>query len=152
MRFFTVDLYDYFSIKKPEGAREDLSCYVRDNSVEVNPNRKNPAMLVIPGGGYGMVSTREGEPIALAFLNKGFNILSSKTLNIILIKAICPKIFKALGKEDRNEISKIFHNNGKNPIPISKKYSFEYIFLKFLYLLLSPPFYLKHYVEYPYTY
>ena len=73
MRFFTVDLYDYFSVKKPEGARADLSCYVRDNSVEVNPNRKNPAMLVIPGGGYGMVSTREGEPIALAFLNKGFN-------------------------------------------------------------------------------
>ena len=30
-------------------------------------------MLVIPGGGYGMVSAREGEPIALSFLNKGYN-------------------------------------------------------------------------------
>ena len=73
MRFFTVDLYDYFGVAKPEGARADLICYIRDNSVEINPNRKGPAMLVVPGGGYGMVSDREGEPIALAFLNKGFN-------------------------------------------------------------------------------
>ena len=73
MRFFTVDLYDYFKIAKPEGARAFLNCYVRDNSVEINSNRKAPAMLVLPGGGYGMVSDREGEPIALSFLNKGFN-------------------------------------------------------------------------------
>lgn len=33
-----------------------------------------PAMLVIPGGGYGCVcSDREGEPIALAYLSRGFN-------------------------------------------------------------------------------
>ena len=33
-----------------------------------------PAMLVIPGGGYEMVcSDREGEPIALAFVERGFN-------------------------------------------------------------------------------
>ena len=33
-----------------------------------------PAMLVIPGGGYGgLASDREGEPIALAFIAAGFN-------------------------------------------------------------------------------
>lgn len=36
--------------------------------------KKRPAMLVIPGGGYGGVcSDREGEPIALLYLAQGFN-------------------------------------------------------------------------------
>ncbi|MBE6610826.1 MAG: alpha/beta hydrolase [Ruminococcaceae bacterium] len=36
--------------------------------------KKAPAMLVIPGGGYGCVcADREGEPIALAYLSRGFN-------------------------------------------------------------------------------
>lgn len=34
---------------------------------------KRPAVLVIPGGGYNRISRREGEPIALKFLSKGFN-------------------------------------------------------------------------------
>ncbi len=33
---------------------------------------KRPAVIVVPGGGYGMVSKREGEPIAHAFLAQGF--------------------------------------------------------------------------------
>ena len=38
------------------------------------PGFVRPALLVIPGGGYGGVcSDREGEPIALAFLARGFN-------------------------------------------------------------------------------
>lgn len=37
-------------------------------------SEKRDAMLVIPGGGYGMVCTdKEGEPIALEFLSKGYN-------------------------------------------------------------------------------
>lgn len=39
-----------------------------------NSAHTHDAMLVIPGGGYGMVCTdREGEPIALAFLARGLN-------------------------------------------------------------------------------
>ncbi len=68
-----VDLYDYFKVAKPEGARAELTCYLLDNSIEINANRKAPAMLVIPGGGYGMVSDREGEPVAVAYLNAGFS-------------------------------------------------------------------------------
>lgn len=73
MKVFAVDLYDYFKVEKPNGARANLKCYLPDNTVEINPDRRHPAMLVIPGGGYGMVSDREAEPIALAFLNKGFS-------------------------------------------------------------------------------
>lgn len=33
---------------------------------------KRPALIVVPGGGYGMVSKREGETVATAFLARGF--------------------------------------------------------------------------------
>jgi len=36
-------------------------------------NEKRKAMLVIPGGGYGMVSEREAEPIARKFYAAGYN-------------------------------------------------------------------------------
>jgi acetyl esterase/lipase len=39
---------------------------------EVNPDWKRPAVIVVPGGGYGMTSKREGEPIATAFMGRGF--------------------------------------------------------------------------------
>jgi hypothetical protein len=45
----------------------------------------------------------------------------------MLISAICPKIFKALSKVDKNVISNTFQIKGKNPIDIKIKYSFEYI-------------------------
>ncbi len=32
-----------------------------------------PAVVSVPGGGYGYVSPREGEPIALEFLQRGYN-------------------------------------------------------------------------------
>ena len=34
--------------------------------------KKQPAMLICPGGGYGMVSKREGTPVAIEFLSHGF--------------------------------------------------------------------------------
>lgn len=33
---------------------------------------KRPALIVVPGGGYAMVSNREGEPVASVFLAKGY--------------------------------------------------------------------------------
>ncbi len=68
MRQFTVDLYEHFGSPRPEGAAGRLCCTLDD----CNPDRQHPAVLVIPGGGYGHVSSREGEPVALRFLNRGF--------------------------------------------------------------------------------
>ncbi len=73
MKFFEVDLYDHYGVKKPEGGVGRLSAYVMDKSVEIDPNRKSPAMLVIPGGGYAFTSFREAEPVALKYLGEGFN-------------------------------------------------------------------------------
>lgn len=73
MRIVNVDLYDYFKVKKPEGAVGTLTGYISDLSREINPERKRPAMLVIPGGGYSYTSEREGEPVALRYLGYGWN-------------------------------------------------------------------------------
>ena len=53
----------------PSDERVYIDTYVADER-----RHKRPAMLVIPGGGYSQVCTdREGEPIALAFVAKGYN-------------------------------------------------------------------------------
>ena len=70
MYYETVDLYNYFGLPRTEKAQGYLTVYVPDD--EVYPNRKHPAMLVIPGGAYAFVSPREGEPVALHYLNRDF--------------------------------------------------------------------------------
>lgn len=73
MKVFQVDLYEYFKVKKPEGANAILTCYLVQQTPHVNLKRKHPAMLIIPGGGYAHTSDREGEPVALKFLSKDYN-------------------------------------------------------------------------------
>ena len=34
--------------------------------------QKRPAVLILPGGGYAHVSDREGHPIALSFMQRGY--------------------------------------------------------------------------------
>lgn len=51
-----------------------LECNLADCVLDVPPEGgwKRPAVIVVPGGGYGMVSKREGEPVSNFFLAKGF--------------------------------------------------------------------------------
>lgn len=49
-----------------------LTAYIPDASKEMPRMAVRPAVLVIPGGGYGFCSDRESEPIALAFNSKGY--------------------------------------------------------------------------------
>lgn len=66
-----VDLYKYWGFQRPEGGAGWLSCYVQHGPVAVL-SRRHPGVLVIPGGGYGHVSQREAEPVALRFLCRGY--------------------------------------------------------------------------------
>ena len=50
-----------------------LVTYVLDNFVEMDLNRKRPAVIICPGGGYSFTSNREGEPVAIAMNQKGFH-------------------------------------------------------------------------------
>ena len=68
-----IDLYAYFNLKRPANARGYLTVYALDNNEEIGFNRQRSAILVIPGGGYGYVSYREGESVAIAYLQHGIN-------------------------------------------------------------------------------
>ncbi len=50
-----------------------LYAYLQENTREIDVGRRHPAMLILPGGGYGFVSDREGEPLALACLGQGYS-------------------------------------------------------------------------------
>lgn len=48
-----------------------LTAYLQDGSGEFGFENR-PAILVLPGGGYGMCSDRESEPVALAYMQAGY--------------------------------------------------------------------------------
>lgn len=50
-----------------------LTTYILDSSFDHKSGYKRPAILIFPGGGYGMCSMREAEPIAMHFLAMGYN-------------------------------------------------------------------------------
>lgn len=49
-----------------------LTVYLPDKSREMSYMDIRKAVLIIPGGGYWMCSDREAEPLAFAFLSKGY--------------------------------------------------------------------------------
>ncbi len=67
-----IDLYEYFGVKKPEGAVGVLYEYTLGR-YDYCPERIRPAMLILGGGGYCFVSRREMEPIVIQYCSKGFN-------------------------------------------------------------------------------
>ena len=50
-----------------------LDTYVLDDYAEFQCGIKRRSVLVFPGGGYEALSDREGEPVAMKFLAKGYN-------------------------------------------------------------------------------
>lgn len=66
-----IDLYEYFNMPRNGATAGYLTTYSRTPSLEIKAKLR-PAVLVIPGGAYMMVSDREGEPVALNFLSAGY--------------------------------------------------------------------------------
>lgn len=50
-----------------------LKIYLWEESVEIK-KKKRPLILICPGGGYGMTSDREADPLAVQFLQMGYNV------------------------------------------------------------------------------
>ncbi len=67
-----VELYQHFGIQPPEGAAGVLRSWRLDTPDSLGKNRRGPAALILPGGGYDHVSQREAEPVALQFVAKGY--------------------------------------------------------------------------------
>ncbi len=66
----TVDLYAYFRIPREGRAGGYLSVTVPECGSVAKKLR--PAALIFPGGGYNFLSPREGEPVELQFLARGY--------------------------------------------------------------------------------
>ena len=54
----------------PSGAK--LTGYLRDETTEMPAFNTRPAMLILPGGGYAYCSAREADPVAMQFLQAGY--------------------------------------------------------------------------------
>jgi len=75
MTHITVHLNAQFPFLGENGCDPLLTTYLPYNMTEMQrQDQKRPAILLCPGGGYGMVSQREAEVIALHFLPQGYNV------------------------------------------------------------------------------
>lgn len=71
----TLQLKDRFPFLGENGKNPSATVYLPDPLTEMGRDDwKRPCMVICPGGGYGMCSQREAEPIALHFLPKGYNV------------------------------------------------------------------------------
>lgn len=73
MNAYKVNLREKYSFLQGGVLECILSGTPYDNE-EQSKAWKRPAVIVVPGGAYGMVSKREGEPIAHNFLSRGFQV------------------------------------------------------------------------------
>ena len=66
-----MEMYTY---TLPSGAK--LFGYLRDETTEMPAFNTRPAMLILPGGGYAYCSAREADPVAMQFLQAGYNVFT----------------------------------------------------------------------------
>ena len=75
MRCCTLHLKDYFPFLGEQVCDAILEAYLPYNMTEMGrQNQRRPVILLCPGGGYAMCSQREAEPIALRYVNEGYNV------------------------------------------------------------------------------
>ena len=63
--------YEGLGLEKSGGYQPKLECFIPHNARI--PVKNRPSVLICPGGAYAFTSDSEGEPVALAFMNEGFN-------------------------------------------------------------------------------
>ena len=104
MKHERLELKNYFDFIGANGENPVVETYLPYNMVEMNrQNQKRPCMVVCPGGGYGMCSERESEPIALQFLSEGFNVF-------VLTYSVAPHRFPTQLREVAATMELIYAN------------------------------------------
>ena len=77
MKYEVLHLKDYYPFLGEDGCDPTVEAYLPYNMTQMHrENDKRPCMIVCPGGGYGMCSQREAEPIAVQFLPQGYNVFT----------------------------------------------------------------------------
>lgn len=75
MKHEVIYLKDRFPFLGENGKNPNVTLYLPEPMKEMKrQDWKRPCLVICPGGGYGMVSEREGEPIAFHFLPQGYNV------------------------------------------------------------------------------
>ena len=75
MQHYIIELKKEFSELAYMAGDPSLEVYLPLNMSEMGwQDKLRPCMLILPGGGYGMVSQREGDPIAMHLLPHGYNV------------------------------------------------------------------------------
>ena len=104
MKHERLELKNYFDFIGANGENPVVETYLPYNMVEMNrQNQKRPCMVVCPGGGYGMCSERESEPIALQLLSEGFNVF-------VLTYSVAPHRFPTQLREVAATMELIYAN------------------------------------------
>lgn len=104
MKYEVIKLKNEFPFLGEEGRDPVLEIYLPYNMTEMHhENRKRPCMVVCPGGGYGMCSQRESEPIALKFLEEGFNVF-------VITYSVAPNRFPTQLREVASVMELIYKN------------------------------------------
>lgn len=100
----TIALKERFPFLGEEGRNPSVALYLPDPMTEMKrDNWKRPCLVICPGGGYGMVSQREGEPIALHFLPDGYNVF-------VISYSVAPHRFPAQLREVAAVLELIYEN------------------------------------------
>lgn len=75
MRYETIYLTEKFPQLKGDNCNPKLEAYLPEPMIGVGwKNKKQPCILICPGGGYWFVCQEEAEPVAFKFLEKGYNV------------------------------------------------------------------------------
>lgn len=75
MRCEIIELKDRFPFLGENGKNPNVTVYLPDPMKEMGwQDRNRPCLVICPGGGYGMCSQREAEPIGFHFLPEGYNV------------------------------------------------------------------------------
>ncbi len=106
MRCEELHLKERFPFLGENGCDPVLTVYLPYNMTEMNrQDQKRPCILLCPGGGYGMVSQREAEPVALHFLPDGFNVF-------VLTYSVGPHCYPTQLREVAAAMEMIYENAG----------------------------------------
>lgn len=104
MKTDILHLKDYFSFLGEDGRDPLLEVSLRYNMTEMKrENDKRPCIIICPGGGYGICSQREAEPIAVNFLPEGYNTFT-------LCYSVCPNCFPTQIREVAATVEIIYKN------------------------------------------
>ncbi len=98
MKVENIKIWDNgeYHYKMAYGFIPSITFYMHEDDV------RRPFMLVVPGGGYGIVSYTEGEIVAEVFYNKGYNVgVLTYTVNITRSEPLKKQPLKDIGRAIR---------------------------------------------------